>query len=86
VSAARGEHEEVEKELRAAVAGLEALGYPFPLARAQIDLAEWLIGRGRPAESEPLLSEAVVALTPLRAVPALTRANSLLSHVPASAA
>jgi hypothetical protein len=86
LAAARGEHDEVEEPMRAAIATFDSLGYPFPRARTQIDLAEWLIAHGRYAEAEPLLSEAVIALSPLRAAPLLARANDLLTRVPASAA
>jgi hypothetical protein len=83
--AARGEHEHVEAELSAAVDDLKALGYPYPLARVQIDLAAWLIEQGRSAEGAPLLSEATIALTPLSAAPALARARELSAAVPVSA-
>jgi class 3 adenylate cyclase/tetratricopeptide (TPR) repeat protein len=86
LAAAREEHEAVEVELRAAVADLRSLGYPYPLGRAQIDLAGWLIGQGSQAEAAKLLTDAVAGLTPLRAAPLLARASELLAGVPAAAA
>jgi class 3 adenylate cyclase/tetratricopeptide (TPR) repeat protein len=86
VAAAREAHDEVEAELRAAVDDLSGLGYPYPTARAQIDLASWMIGQGRQTEAAKLLAEAVATLTPLRATPALTRAGELLAGMPAAAA
>jgi class 3 adenylate cyclase/tetratricopeptide (TPR) repeat protein len=86
VAAAREEHDEVEAELRAAAEDLRGLGYPYPLARAQIDLAAWMIGQGRQAEAAQVLAEAVAALTPLRAAPLLGRASELLASVPAAVA
>ncbi len=86
LSAGRESHDEVEAELRTAVDDLRGLGYPFPTARAQIDLAAWLIGQGRQAEAAQLLADAVAMLTPLRAAPLLGRASELLAAVPAAAA
>ncbi len=62
---------DVERSYRAAVSGLEQLGYPFWLARAQVDLGVWLIGRGREQEAEPLLAhaEAVRAELGIKAEP-----------------
>jgi predicted ATPase len=50
--------ESPEPHFRAAVAGLEKLGYPFWLARAQTDLGTWLADQGRRDEARPLLDEA----------------------------
>jgi hypothetical protein len=86
VAAARDVHDEVEAQLTAAVADLRSLGYPYPLARAQIDLAAWMIGQGRQAEATKVLADAVAALTPLRAAPLLGRASELLASVPAAVA
>jgi ATP/maltotriose-dependent transcriptional regulator MalT len=86
VAAAREEHDEVEAELRAAVEDLRGLGYPYPLARAQIGLAAWMIGQGRQAEAAQVLADTVATLTPLRAAPLLGRASELLASVPAAVA
>jgi hypothetical protein len=86
LAAARQKHDEVEAELRVAVDDLRGLGYPLPTARAQIDLAGWMIGQGRQAEAAQVLAEAVATLTPLRAAPLLGRASELLAAVPAAVA
>jgi class 3 adenylate cyclase/tetratricopeptide (TPR) repeat protein len=86
VAAARDAHDEVEAELTAAVADLRSLRYPYPLARAQIDLAAWMIGQGRQAEATKVLADAVAGLTPLRAAPLLGRASELLASAPAAVA
>jgi hypothetical protein len=86
LGAARGEEDRVEAGLRRAVDRLQALGYPYWLAVAQTDLAGWLIGAGRRDEAAALLHEATATLMPLRAVPALGRANELLSAVPGAVA
>jgi tetratricopeptide (TPR) repeat protein len=86
LAAARSADDEVEAELRAAVDDIRGLGYPYPLARAEIDLAAWLIGQGRHAEATQVLSDAVARLTPLRAAPLLARASELLASVPAAIA
>ncbi len=86
LAAARHEHDHVERELRVAVDDLRSLGYPYPLARAQIDFAAWLTGQGRQAEAAQLLNDAVALLTPLRAAPLLRRASELLAAAPVAAA
>ena len=53
------------------------LGYPYCLAIAQTDLANWLFGQGRPGDAAPLLDDAIASLTPLGAAPALARAQAL---------
>lgn len=86
LAAARGSHETVEREMRAAIDALRELDYPYPLARAETDFAEWLVGQGRHAEAAQLLTDAVALLTPLRAARLLARASELLSRVPAATA
>ncbi|HEY5317555.1 MAG TPA: hypothetical protein VIJ20_06210 [Solirubrobacteraceae bacterium] len=56
---------------------MATLGYPYWLARAQLDLAAWLIDRGRGEEAAPVLGEATAALEALGAAPALARAQAL---------
>jgi tetratricopeptide (TPR) repeat protein len=81
LAAARGEQDGVEDELVAAIDALRELAYPYPLARAELDLAGWLIGRARGADAVPLLDEAVLALTPLRARRLLARAEDLRAEI-----
>jgi tetratricopeptide (TPR) repeat protein len=77
VAAARGRHEVVEQHFRDAVGTFNALGYPYWLAVVQVDFAQWLGGQGRAAEAGELLEQAVAVLMPLRAEPALRRAQDL---------
>ncbi len=77
LAAAEGERETVEQDLRAAVDALAQLGYPYWLAVGRTDLAAWLIEQQRAAEAAPLLEQAIEALTPLRADPAIARAQEL---------
>src|SRR5207244_13545031 len=81
VAAARGRHEVVEAHFQAAVDTLGLLGYPYWLAVAQVDFAQWLGAQGRPAEAGELLDQAVAALEPLRAEPALRRARELAAEI-----
>ncbi len=78
LASARGESDGVENGLRAATDGLAALDYPYWLARAQVDLAAWLIENGRRDEAVPLIDEATAALQRLGAEPLLARARGLL--------
>jgi class 3 adenylate cyclase/tetratricopeptide (TPR) repeat protein len=80
--ARRGEPEAAEPLLRAAVDALAAIGYPYWLARAQTDLAGWLIEAGRAAEAPPLLDQAVPVFERLGAAPALERAQRLRVGLP----
>ncbi len=77
LAAAERENDAVEAELRSAIGSFGALGYPYWLARAQTDLAEWLIERDRASEAAPLLREATATLSSLGAAPACARARAL---------
>jgi len=66
--------------------GFRALGYPYWLARAQMDLAAWLIDSGRAAEAGPLLDAAIEVFGSLGAAPALARAEELKGGRPAAQA
>ncbi len=77
LAAARGEPDAVEADLVAAVEGFRALGHVYWLARAETDLAGWLIERGRAADAKPLLDDAIEILDGLAAAPALARALDL---------
>ena len=86
IGAARGESDGVEEALTDAVDGFRALGYPYWLARAQMDLAAWLIDSGRAAEAGPLLDAATEVFGSLGAAPALARAEELKGGRPAAQA
>jgi class 3 adenylate cyclase/tetratricopeptide (TPR) repeat protein len=86
VAAAQGDEDGVETGLRRAADAFRRMGYPYWRAVTQTDLAGWLIGAGRRDDAAPLLQEAVATLMPLRALPALGRANELLSAVPGAVA
>lgn len=79
-AAASEDHNAVEAGLTAAIDGFRALSYPYWLARAQTDLAVWLIDQHRNREADPLLSEATTTLRLLGATPALARARNLVSQ------
>jgi class 3 adenylate cyclase/tetratricopeptide (TPR) repeat protein len=71
--AALGRHDTVEADLNTAVRLLEGLGYPYWLARAQADLAHWLISQDRRDDAEPLLAAAGETFTRLGAQPELDK-------------
>jgi hypothetical protein len=81
LATARGEQNGVEASFRAAIDGLEQLGYPYWLARARTDLAAWLIEGGRGGEATHLLDDAAAALEELGAGPELVRARRLIAVV-----
>jgi hypothetical protein len=81
LTATEGRHEIVERDLADAIDQFATLAYPYWLAVTQTDLAGWLIDRDRSDEAAPLLEEALVALTPLRAAPAIARAQQLSSTI-----
>jgi len=54
VAIAHGNADQVEPNLRRAIADFEEWGSPVYRARAQADLAVWLADHGRPDEAEPL--------------------------------
>ena len=76
-----GRNADVEAPLLEAMESLAALGYPYRLALAQVDLADWLIAQSRAGEAAPLLEEAVTRLTSLGARPDLERAQDLLARL-----
>ncbi len=78
VAALAGDSDGVDRDLQAAIERFRQLEYPYWLATAQIDLAEWLIGQGRASEADPLLEEAGDALRSLGARPALERIERLV--------
>jgi class 3 adenylate cyclase/tetratricopeptide (TPR) repeat protein len=85
LAAGTGEHQSVEGEITAAIERFQALGYPYWLARAQTDLAAWLLGQDRAPEAAPLLDDAIATLERLGAAPALAGARELRLSSPAPA-
>jgi class 3 adenylate cyclase/tetratricopeptide (TPR) repeat protein len=85
LAAARGERDGVEEGLRAAVAALDRLAYPYWRALAQADLAQWLGTEGREEEAAALLDEAVSVLVGLGARPALHLLGRDADGLPAGA-
>ncbi len=84
IDVARGRSDGVESGLRRAVDELTALGYPYFTARAQTDLAAWLIAEGREPEAVAVRDAAIATLARLGAEPALARAREL-TRAPARA-
>jgi class 3 adenylate cyclase/tetratricopeptide (TPR) repeat protein len=69
LSAQRGDHDNVEPGLLAAVEGFRRLGTPFELAVALLEHGEWLVAQGRAGEAAPLLDEARDIFDGLKATP-----------------
>jgi tetratricopeptide (TPR) repeat protein len=78
LDAAEDNAEDVETNLRRAIATLTDLAYPYWLGRAQFDLASWLIHQHREDEVECLLAEARKIFSGLRAGPDLDAVEELL--------
>jgi class 3 adenylate cyclase/predicted ATPase len=78
LASAEARHDHVRDGLLTAIDAFRGLGYPYWLAVAQLDLAEWLIGQSRGEEAAALVEEAIGVLEPLRAGPALARARGLI--------
>jgi tetratricopeptide (TPR) repeat protein len=77
LAAAGGDGDTVENHFLTAIGGFTKLGYPYWLARAQTELARWLIDQGRGAEAVLLLDDAIPAFESLGAAPTLARAMQL---------
>jgi len=73
LAAARGDQPAAEEGFRAAMDLVRRSEVPFVVAAAQFEYAEWLLGRGRPEEAMPLLSEARAEFERLGARPWLDR-------------
>jgi tetratricopeptide (TPR) repeat protein len=76
LDAARGAHERVDEHFRAGAALCREFGLAFHQAVTQLEHAEWLVGRQRPDEADPLLSEARETLERLGAKPWLDRLDA----------
>jgi hypothetical protein len=86
LAAARGEHELVERDLRDAVDAFTALDYPYWRARAEVDLAGWLVERDRREEAGAVLVSAIATLEALGAAPLLVEARALRGARPPAVA
>jgi tetratricopeptide (TPR) repeat protein len=74
---AEGRHDTVQPDLQTAIDAFAKLKYPYWHAVTQTDLAAWHTDQHQPDQAAPLLEQAIATLTPLRAAPALTRAQAL---------
>jgi class 3 adenylate cyclase/tetratricopeptide (TPR) repeat protein len=73
-----GEDTAVEESLLTAESTFRELGYPYWVARAQLDRAEWLARRDRSDESAKLAHEAFATFERVGAAPMRARARTLL--------
>ena len=70
--------EDVEQDFMAAVTELSDLGYPYWRARAQLDLAEWLVATSRLDEAEDPAREAEATFAQLGVDSLTIRARALI--------
>jgi class 3 adenylate cyclase/tetratricopeptide (TPR) repeat protein len=73
LAAARGEETGVENGFKSGAGLFRELSAPFWLAMTLLEHGEWLAGRGRALEAEPLLAEARTTFERLGAAPWLDR-------------
>jgi hypothetical protein len=85
LAVARGDGSVAVEHFGVAIDTLGALGFPYWLACARIDLAGVLVDAARVDEARSLLEEATTTLTELGARPALARAEALMSGLPVAA-
>jgi class 3 adenylate cyclase/tetratricopeptide (TPR) repeat protein len=78
LAAARGEDDTAENGLLAAEAAFRDMGHPYWIARAHLDLAEWLGRQGRLDQSATHARQAVATFEAVGALPMLVRARALL--------
>jgi class 3 adenylate cyclase/tetratricopeptide (TPR) repeat protein len=83
LAAAHGQEGQVEPGFTTAGQTLRELGYPYWLARVQLDHAAWLLEHNRPTDATPLLTDAAGTFERLDAQPALARARDLMAIRPA---
>jgi class 3 adenylate cyclase/tetratricopeptide (TPR) repeat protein len=72
----RGEHDGVEQGFKTAAGIFREHGISFLMAVTELEHGEWLVGQGRAAEAEPLLSEAREIFVRLEAAPWLERVET----------
>ena len=77
LDAARGSHDGIDDRFRAATALFREFGIAFYQAVTQLEHGEWLIGKGRADEADPLLTEAAETMERLQATPWLERVQAL---------
>jgi class 3 adenylate cyclase/tetratricopeptide (TPR) repeat protein len=77
LAAARNEHDAVEQGFKTGEAVFREHGLTFFVAATELEHAEWLAGRGRSEEAEPLLAEAREIFERLAATPWLERCDRL---------
>lgn len=82
IAAAEGDDADGERHLRAAVEELRALGYPYFRARAETDLAAWLVAQRREADAATVLEEALATFDRLGAAPAAAAARRIVAPAP----
>jgi len=83
VGAARGDDPvDVESDLRAGVAALGQFGAVGWSARAEQDLAGWLVGQGRWADAQPHLDHVRAVYAKIGASRWLSRLDTLVSSIP----
>src|SRR5205807_9621234 len=75
LAAARGEDDGVEQGFKTASAIFREYGLTFHLAISELEHGEWLTGKARAEEAEPLLAEAREIFERLEATPWLERAG-----------
>ena len=83
VSAAAGDHENVERDFVTAAAALRDFGATYWLARTLLEHAEWLVAQGRELQAPPLAGEAARIFDELRATPWFERASAVGASQPA---
>ena len=80
---ARGNNESVQSNFLKSEDMLEHLEYPYPLARAQVDHARWLMEQSRVDEAEQLLAQALPAFQQLGAAPMVGAVSALVERTSA---
>ena len=79
LAAARDNDDDVEEGLVASETSFRDLGYPYWVARAQLDRAEWLARLDRLDESAELAADAAATFERVGATPMLARAQVLIA-------